>query len=319
MNRLVGSRVRKAAKMNHVALIGSQALLLERPKDLRVPRDIDVVGKLADINKFAVQMGGEKLAQYPIDSGKKTLIRLEGRPVIEGEIAWSDTSSELLLHLCKQYGKLVCVIDGLSRYSAPLDLLYTLKMSHRYRRNSPHFEKTMFDIWTMRRLGAKIRPEFQEFYELRQDETYDYAHPKLNVMKGDFFKDDGIKYIFDHDTIHEAMKQMHQPAYRFFKKHDAEVMCSEDLFHAQTDAVKLNAVLEESYVLALERSQIPFRNKWSPRHSFKYALEKVCSSITSGWFREYAWEHYYEVEDMYSDDYMKRFDAAVAAGIVKKV
>lgn len=41
------------------------------------------------------------------------------------------------------------------------------------------------------------------------------------------------------------------------------------------------------------------------------ALEKVCTSITSGWFREYAYENYYEVVAMYhklgKNDYIKRF------------
>ena len=41
------------------------------------------------------------------------------------------------------------------------------------------------------------------------------------------------------------------------------------------------------------------------------ALEKVCTSITSGWFREYAWENYHRVVHMYKtlgvNDYIDRF------------
>ena len=41
------------------------------------------------------------------------------------------------------------------------------------------------------------------------------------------------------------------------------------------------------------------------------ALMKVCTSITSGWFREYAWENYDKVLDLYNelgeDDYVQRF------------
>jgi len=45
---------------------------------------------------------------------------------------------------------------------------------------------------------------------------------------------------------------------------------------------------------------------------FEMALMKVCTSITSGWFREYAWENYQKVLDLYDslgeDDYVKRFE-----------
>jgi hypothetical protein len=69
-------------------------------------------------------------------------------------------------------------------------------------------------------------------------------------------------------------------------------------------------VYEESCVLALERSQIPFPDA-SPRKSFEYALMKVCTSITSGFFREWAWEHYDDVLALYNElgenDYIERF------------
>lgn len=38
---------------------------------------------------------------------------------------------------------------------APLVLLYTLKMSHEYLKDSPHFLKTMKDIQTMRKYNAQ--------------------------------------------------------------------------------------------------------------------------------------------------------------------
>jgi len=139
----------------------------------------------------------------------------------------------------------------------------------------------------------------------------------LNVKKQDFFNKDDIDYVYDHDSIHWAIKHMNRPAYEFFKADAAEVMCSRDLFEAQPENVKLNAVLEEAYVLALERSQIPFQGEITPERSFKVALMKVCTSITSGWFREFAWENYYQVLARYSDDYVDRFWTGVQSGVVK--
>jgi hypothetical protein len=44
---------------------------------------------------------------------------------------------------------------------------------------------------------------------------------------------------------------------------------------------------------------------------------KVCTSITSGWFREYAWENYHRVLQMYSDDFVVQFKQGLAEGKVK--
>ncbi|WP_457832940.1 DUF7275 domain-containing protein, partial [Staphylococcus aureus] len=60
-----------------------------------------------------------------------------------------------------------------------------------------------------------------------------------------------------------------------------------------------------------ERHQIPNNFNPDPTGSFMYALEKVCTSITSGWFREYAWENYHKIVAMHKKlgktDYVKRF------------
>jgi hypothetical protein len=192
-----------------------------------------------------------------------------------------------------------------------------LKMSHRYLKDSPHFLKTMRDIHFMRKHGAVIQPEHEAFYKLRRAETYNYNHPKLNTSKADFFQDVEI-YQYEHDTIHEAMKHLDKPAYSYFKHDQSEVFCDKGLFFSGDETIRLCSVLEETYVLALERSQIPHGKRVSPGWSFDKALEKVCTSITSGWFREYAWENYDKIQDMYDPNYVKRFHQGVESGVVKE-
>jgi len=70
-------------------------------------------------------------------------------------------------------------------------------------------------------------------------------------------------------------------------------------------------------VLALERSQVPFRGKVDPAVSFKIALQRLCSSISSGWWREWAWEHYDEALKYYNPNYLDIFDKGVEKGIIK--
>jgi hypothetical protein len=74
--------------------------------------------------------------------------------------------------------------------------------------------------------------------------------------------------------------------------------------------------MEETYVLALERSLIPFPGKMQPRDAFKLALQKVCTSITSGWFREYAWNNYRKALESYDGGVFTNFWIDVSHGYV---
>lgn len=206
---------------------------------------------------------------------------------------------------------------GVECVVAPLDVLYTLKMSHRFLKNSPHFSKTMLHIRNMRhpKVGAKITSH--EWLKRREQETYDYSHPNLNVSKSEFFNSN-FDYVYDHDSIHEAVKLLDRPAYTFYMaSEESEVNCSKDKFFAQERTVQLLGVLEETYVLALERSQVPTDFAVDPRVSFMIALEKVCTSITSGWFREFAWENYELIVKMYDEAYVDKFKHALAKGAIK--
>lgn len=297
-----------------LAVIGSVALNQSLGRDIRRPRDWDLVGTIEEATAFVKQRHAIK-ASYPINEGKTWVFKCAGGMIFELEIAWPGSLSEELLDMCK-LGLTNCSMGGVT--IPHLDILYMLKMSHRYRKNSPHFTKTMNDILLMRQYGAFIRREHQDFYERRMKATYNYGFPKLNVSKDEFFKGDGVEYVYDHDSIHEAMKTSREPAYKAFKK--GEVACDKGMFYScVNESGRLCAVLEEAYVLALERSIIPHPGGMTDKQAFDYALMKVCTSITSGWFREYAWEHYHEVQGLYDPAYTGRFWNAVKNGAVKKL
>jgi hypothetical protein len=280
-----------------MVVIGSQALRTYTELD-RIPRDLDLVGSYKEMLKL-VEPGSPC---YPTDGGKKYVLKNKVR-VVEFEITWPGSTAEMIVNLC-----------GDSTV-APIELLLALKMSHRFKKNSKHFLKTMDDIRLMRSMGVTVPDKYLTLLEARTAEALDYAHPKLSVSKAEFFSP-VVKYVYDHDSIHMVMKHQDRPAYEYFKPPGSEVLTSRLMFEQLPIGLQLNAVLEEAYVLALERSQIPYRNKIYPRASFLIALEKVCTSITSGWFREFAWEHYYDVLKLYHDTYVSRFWAHVGSGKV---
>ncbi|AFL47535.1 hypothetical protein ZZ1p0078 [Acinetobacter phage ZZ1] len=214
-----------------------------------------------------------------------------------------DTSTSNLL-LLSSYWKEYTTINGVICKVAPLDVLFMLKWSHRYLKNSPHFRKTMVTIRNLQKIGAKVYDE--EWLKLREKETYDYSHPKLNVSKSDFFNSN-FAYVYDHDSIHNAVKVLDRPAYMYYMEYDQEVKSSREKFFAQPREIQLLGVLEEAYVLAIERVLIPNNFNVKPRQAFDMALEKVCTSITSGWFRQFAWENYELVSRMYDGIYVDKF------------
>lgn len=214
--------------------------------------------------------------------------------IYDAELIWADSLQLELAELILEDDNTVRDY-ALNAWVPSLNVLYMLKMSHRYRKDSPHFLKTMRDIQAMRRAGAIIESQHYEFYKKRIDETYWYEHPNLNRSKAEFFNPEDSFYIYDHDSIHEAIAIGPRPAYVSYAVDGQEVLSSKSKFLAGPSYQRLRGVYEETCVLALERSQIPNNFKVDPDWSFRKALEKVCTSITSGWFREFAWEHYEEV------------------------
>lgn len=210
----------------------------------------------------------------------------------------------------------------------PLDALYTLKMSHRFLKNSPHFLKTMLDIYYMRSLGAKVPYELSDWMKIREKETYNYSHPNLNRDKVSFFENiqkgyNQQNYLqVDHDDIHEAIKLYDKPAYEYFKDPNHPVRCLKSLFDDLPYSLKLASVYEEAAVLAIERSHIPNGFKYDARKVFEYALTKVCTSITSGWWREFAWENYFEalklLDNVGSFTYINKYKEAEQQGKIKE-
>lgn len=300
-----------------LVVIGSNALQFRGYKLDREPADWDYIGTYDNaVTRFRTAKATLR-SLIPTSEGKKLVAKYKDAVPCEAEIAWPGSLTEELMRLVLDDPETLH-LEFHNLYVPSINILYMLKMSHRYLRNSPHFTKTHRDIMYMRELGAVIEPGHEDFYKRRMKATYNYGHPKLNVNKGEFFNGDGVEYKYDHDSIHRSVMRGYQPAYEVYKEDEAEVYCSKDLFYAAPEHVRLNGVLEEAMVLALERSIVPYPGVLTPERAFVLALQKVCTSITSGWFREFAWENYQNVLRLYDPNYVNKFWEDVKTGIVKE-
>lgn len=206
---------------------------------------------------------------------------------------------------------------------ASLDMLLFFKESHKYKKDSVHFLKTLQDILLLKSLGAVIPSTMKDLLVEREKLTYTNKLPVLDVGKKEFFNPQTVAYKYDHDSLHEVVAIFDKPAYQYYIEPSSEVMCSEKLFNACPEHIKLAGVVEESMVLALERSLIPFDFKPNPDKAFSTALEKVCTSITSGYFRKYAYDNYFEAQRVFrqveaGQSYVSKFKEGVWNGVVKE-
>lgn len=306
-----------------LVLIGSRALKLRIGSAMtRKPLDFDFVVSSRDeadawIESNYNKVGGRRA--YEENNGRKVIV--EGDTMVEFDIATAGSSDEMLIDLVKKDGDYIETSFGLI---PSLDILFAIKDSHKYKKfgnTSDHvFWKTAQDWFLMKHMGATIRPELVEFHKLREQESYmAQRHPKLNVSKDAFFKDDAIEYVYDHDTIHQSVCLFERPAYTYYMVDGEQVKCSKEKFFAVSEDIRLAGAMEEGLVLALERSLVP-HGTWSPDKAFRFAYAKVCSSITSGWFRQYCYQHIPEVLKLYektSKNYWEKFQSDVQSGLVK--
>lgn len=300
-----------------ILIIGSSALVRRGIDIGRIPVDCDIIARPSDALEYIMGMvkGKEYKISYSSDVRYIYAIPVDKNDkIFEVEIAWPETTALSLLEILESRGR------GMVS-TATVNEVFALKASHKYKKNSAHFQKTRKDIMVLRAAGARIPKYLKEWYKERVRETYNYKHPKLKgVKKDEFFSDDGIRYVYDHDAIHEVVKHLDRPAYRFFQPDGEEIHTSKEDFFAQPHSTRILAVLEEAYVLSLERSIIPFTlwgDEQKMRKAFDIALEKVCTSITSGWFRKFAYDNYDEVASLYNNEYVYRFHAMTASNSIK--
>lgn len=299
-------------------LIGSRALALRAPAALRrVPFDFDFLCTEDEANSFVEKMKKEgrdvSLIDLPHDGRfDKVAYKIDDRP-FEFEICRPGTTSDEIRLIALNDPDTIETSFG---HVPGLNFLFSLKQTHRYLKNSPHFWKNLEDYHKLKALGSFVPEEWKPTFKKREKETYNYAHPKLNVKKSEFFQGDQVNYVYDHDSIHRAVALLDRPAYTYYMKDGEEVQCDKEKFFSLPEEYRVFGHIEEACVLAIERSLVPFPGKLTPKQAWTFALSKTLTSITSGWFREWGYENVFKILAQYPENYFERFEAGVKNGTV---
>lgn len=309
-----------------IVIVGSRAAKTHYP-EFREPVDLDIICSREDFITFMVRLSQstKKKVEWvkPTEKGGAAQC---GPLIVDAEFLDEDDPSSRPLYetIINDPNSISDEMCGFTTYAASPNILFMMKMAHRYKKFhisvlEKFFLKTRNDIMFYRDKGCVI--EDQELYDLREYHSYPYKHPALNVTKDEFFQDDGIEYVYDHDSLHEAMKVMEVPSYTRYLMDGEQVKVDRSKWDTLPRGLKIDGVYEEACVLALERAVIP--HDADPDWAFRVALIKVCTSITSGWFREFAWENYdtvmyrHEVQKILGAPYNKKFVSALENNIVK--
>lgn len=308
--------------MKPYVIIGSQAIAHHYPDFPRTPHDTDIV---VDRETYQSAISNRDDIEFlkENENGWSSIVKFRGSGYIEYFIADGVESLETLL------------MNSMTSWGgyAPPEILYSLKKAHIH--YPIKFHKHIHDFMFLRdklleQNGIPLElylnshvdyldevPEFTHIHRKCTEQRLGKVKtPKMKESKEQFFGK-SKKYVqsyFVHDDMHKAIALMHEgdPVYEKILAEGAEVETDPVLWSKLTLQQKIWCVLEEVYVIALERKVLPtFFDKEAPlvdaKQAFDWALYRVCTTLCDGFFRDFACKAYDKIQEQYNPDYVKLF------------
>lgn len=132
-----------------------------------------------------------------------------------------------------------------------------------------------------------------------------------------------VKSWFIHDDIHRVMSHYDKPLYENMQTDSSSAWCKKDMWELFTFEDKCKCVLEEVYVIALERKIIPMLfgggKIYTSKEAFNWAFMRVCTTLCSGWFREFATNNYFRILEFFNKEYVEKFLLSYQDGNIKMI
>jgi hypothetical protein len=302
-------------------VVGSKALNYHFPEFQREVKDIDIIGTTDDINYLIETLNPEKVLD---NHNITTLLNIQNPNEFFNtknvEILNSDNSIALTEYIKYENNS---NLGGL-RYASP-EVLLSLKKSHihfpiKFQKHIKDYN-FLLDLLKEDKLENITKINFKET-ELRFGKL---KTPSLKKSTSKFFdQSEGyVKYFYIHDDIHQVMAHYDRPIYEDMQTTSESAWCQKELWDNFSFEKKAKCVLEEAYVIALERKIIPMLNGVSDVVSSKKALEwslmRICTTLCSGWFRQFAADNYSRICEYINHQYVQKFLEAEQIGKIKKI
>jgi len=299
-------------------IVGSKALSHHFPSLERDTKDIDVIGGKSDMQYLIDTLRPKNVIS---NDNITTLLNIENKFGIWNtnnvEILNSDNSESLTKYL--DYDRK----SGLD-YASP-EVIFSLKKSHIH--FPIKFDKHIKDYCFLYDYFNGV-DKLSNITTLNFKETENrigkLKTPSLRKSTKDFFgQSDGyVKSYFIHDDIHRVMSHYDSPLYERMQKDKTFAICEKDMWEKFTFEDKCKCVLEEGYVISLERMIIPSifgGYKWvSSEDALNWSLMRICTTLCSGWFRQFATDNYFRIHEYINKDYVDVFLTSIENGRIKK-
>ena len=186
---------------------------------------------------------------------------------------------------------------------ASLGMLAMIKRSHLWRDHFWDKHITQYHKVFSKHAYAYNTDLLNERIKLTK-EAYPQPQPSLDKSNEEFFND-AVKKVYDHDFIHELAAYYDKPLYLRLKSDMDRAWCRKPLWDKLSHEEQVKCVAEETYVIATERYLV--RNDWDypVKKAYFEALKKVCTTLTSGFFRDKAIDYYPEVVSLFDTEKFK--------------
>jgi len=304
-------------------IVGSKALKHHFPQINREVKDIDIIGTNDNIKYLINALLPRKVRETKHIT---TLIDIQKQNEFFNtknvEILNADNSESLRKYI--NYDTHNGYLGNGLRFASP-EVILSLKKSHIH--FPIKFDKHISDYCFLinhfngvDKLSDITKLNFKE----TEERVGKLRTPSLNKSTKEFFgQSDGfVQTFFIHDDIHRVMAHYDMPLYERMQKDSTLAKCEKDMWNEFTFEDKCKCVLEEAYVIALERKVLPSvfgGKKWvSPEEAINWSLMRVCTTLCSGWFRQFATDNYLKIKDFINRDYVEKFLTAYQNGEIRK-
>jgi hypothetical protein len=288
-------------------IVGSKALKFHFPNLDIKPKDIDLIGFTWDVERLISEL---QPASTRRGDGIVTFFDVKNTDFFDTkniEILIADKSDALKSYLDYEDAR-----RGIKYASTKV--LYSLKKSHIH--FPLHFDKHIKDYVLLNKHFNGV-DKLKDITKLNYKETEQrigkLKTPSLNKKITEFFgqSEKFVEYYFIHDDIHKMVAHKDKPLYLYMQKDITMAKCEKDMWNEFSFEDKCKCVLEEAYVIALERKILPSifgGSKWiSSKEALNWSLKRICTTLCSGWFRQFATDNYFEIKSFINENYVEDF------------
>lgn len=166
------------------------------------------------------------------------------------------------------------------------NFLFTIKLSHA--EWNVKWEKTMRDIWKFQQAGCVFDTELLRLLKPVWRRIHGKKQVNLAQTVDQFFSNDAVTRVYDHEAVHEAVKFYSRPLHESIRPSLDSVWCSHEMFSKLSLRDQHLTATEEIMVTAIERCKLTsISSKIDVLRATTYAHKQLVTSMTTGWFNQF--------------------------------